>query len=458
MEKDIPADRSLRKTTPRDPAPAESVTPPPVSQIRIPTVAGDRVLASWHDVRWGEMVIHLECEFAEPLDERRLARACELAIIAEPLLGCRFVSSRFRHWWESTNGAGAAALEITQDPSRWHEFPRRDFDPRSGPQFKALLFRESSGDHVMFRVSHLIADAGATKEVVAIVSEIYRKLGQNPHYMPEPRQRGSRSLWQVFHALPLRAHFRVLRNFLRISRQNRTVAHRVDLPLRTRTPFTWVHRQIDRDHVSSLMDWARARSATLNDMMIAAFLKAIARATADEGPAHHRFQMTVDLRRYLPGGCADGICNLSSFDYLDMGTAPLGSFEDVLTGVTAITAQRKRDWLGLLDFVLVPILRFLSLRASARLFASMLEHGNRRRWSPNGMTNMGRIAPEVVDFDGAPRLARLLTPVVYPPMLGCGMSSYGGTLTLTSGVPVSVQPEVDRFLDAVVAELPPPCG
>lgn len=420
---------------------------------RIPTALADRMLASWHDVRWGEMVIHLECRFDGALDVERLARACELAVAAEPVLGCRLAPGRFGRWWKPVPGAGAAVLEVTRDPGRWEQLPRQALDPRREPQLKALLLREAAGDRLLFRVSHVAADARGTKDAVATVSRIYRRLGEDARYVPEPNARGSRSLRQVSRALPWRALARGAVNLLRIAAQNRTPVHRVDLPLGPREPFTWVHRGLDGPRVRSLAEWGKARAASLNDVVIAAFLWAIAAATAHEGTAHHRLQMTVDLRRYLDGGVAGGICNLSAFDYVELGTGPLGSFGEAVDEVARATAQRKRDWLGIVELVTGPLLFPLPIGALGRLFKAILERGHRNRTGANGLTNMGPIAPAVVDFDLLPRTARLLTPVIYPPLFACGMSGYAGSLELNCGVPVSAQPAAAAFLDAVITTL-----
>lgn len=54
---------------------------------RFPAVVADKALICMHTV--GEMMIHLEMEFAKPLDADRLERALDLLLDAEPILGCR---------------------------------------------------------------------------------------------------------------------------------------------------------------------------------------------------------------------------------------------------------------------------------------------------------------------------------------------------------------------------------
>jgi NRPS condensation-like uncharacterized protein len=166
--------------------------------------------------------------------------------------------------------------------------------------------------------------------------------------------------------------------------------------------------------------------------------------------------MTVDLRQwYLQTKKAEGVCNLSAGEYINLGTDIGHDFAATLQRVCTITKGRKANWVGINQLIgAFPIL--LSMPQSL-LEGNFRKAGQRlidkHNLSP-GFTNMGEIDRDSVTFDVAPSSARLLTPPTYPPHFAAGMSGYAGTLTITAGAYASQKNLVEQFLNAMVAELP----
>ena len=101
-----------------------------------------------------------------------------------------------------------------------------------------------------------------------------------------------------------------------------------------------------------------------------------------------------------------------------------------------------------------PILAALSYTSLKGFFRKVFAAGLKDHNQPNVFTNLGPIAPETVDFGIAAREAWLLTPPIYPPFFGAGVSGYAGMLTLSAGAPAGALPFIEGFLDCVIAELP----
>lgn len=412
-------------------------------------------MAAWQDIGLGAMVIHLECAFDGRLDEGRLARACELALDAEPVLGCRFTADgAWPRWERIEHRSRPAPLELVADRAAYDRFLGDVSDLRTAPQARLALWRAPDGDRLALKVSHAVADGGGTKDSMRIIANTYRRLGSDASYVPAPNLSGSRSIAQVFRALPLRAHPSIVANTMKMLRKKPARARRIQPEIAPRESLGWVVRQIDAERTAAITAYGKERGATLNDLFVTAALRAIA-AGSDERPgAHHRLQATVDLRRYVPSGRAGRVCNLSAIENVDIGADLGDSFAETLAKVSDVVSARKRNWLGLLDITLGPLLAAVPYRHLVRTFERVVGRTVRSGGAfPNALTNIGAITDEV-DFGMRPRTAHLLPPVIYPPMFGSGLSGYSGTITFSAGAPAAVRPHAERFLDRMLAELP----
>ena len=82
-----------------------------------------------------------------------------------------------------------------------------------------------------------------------------------------------------------------------------------------RTPLTFIHRDIPPDRVLRLSEYGQMQGATVNDVLVAAFFRALAAEGDWDGKKQLILTTTVDLRRYLPAGWNKAITNLSGPEY-----------------------------------------------------------------------------------------------------------------------------------------------
>jgi NRPS condensation-like uncharacterized protein len=189
--------------------------------------------------------------------------------------------------------------------------------------------------------------------------------------------------------------------------------------------------------------------------MIAAFYRALLKAAAWDGRAALRIQTTVDLRRwYIPTGRAEGICNLSTYEYINLGRKPGRDFAATLSRVCAVTRRKKSGWIGLSELCTVPLAGMVPYNLLVKACAKLLQERIKSKNYPSGLTNLGMIQPGTVLFDQHPVQGWILPPVVYPPVLYIGFSGYGGSLTLSAGVPVAARKSIEQFFEQMLAELP----
>jgi NRPS condensation-like uncharacterized protein len=167
---------------------------------RFPSQLVDRAM-SYGDMLC-EMMIQLELEFTEQLDADRLDRAVNLALDAEPILGCRFVHHWRKPHWERVAPDARRAFVLAQNELEFESFKVASANAYAAPQVRVCLWNPSDGAHLLIKVSHYVSDATGVKDIARTISSIYSRLSHNSHYLPEPNLNGSRGVWQVLRHVP----------------------------------------------------------------------------------------------------------------------------------------------------------------------------------------------------------------------------------------------------------------
>jgi len=402
--------------------------------------------------------------FAEGrFDPSLLQRAIRLSLDAEPVLGCRFAPGWWRAHWErlpDLDERGLLRIEESEDTERaLHRCLAETHDTTRGPQVAATLIRGES-DVLCLSVCHTAADAGGTKEVGYLVADLYKRLQADPDFRLEPNLVGSRSMKQISARFGALGHLSMVRRAFRDMRDSFFPMASWTFPAAPAPDEgrTCAMRHIEGDRFAAVRDWARARSATLNDVIQAALMRA-AYDLIRPGPGLPlRIGATADLRRYLPGERGGAICNLSGFVFPNIGTE-LGQDMDATCGkVREVMARLKDDCIGLGIYPSVtPLNKLLPLAWRGRItgkFMDMIINGSNL---PPIITNMGPIDEARLDFGSVGvRRAYLFPPFGLPPAFLCGLSGFGESLTLSSGYCASsVDPQVaEGFLDRILVELP----
>jgi NRPS condensation-like uncharacterized protein len=423
---------------------------------RLPSSIMDRVEAML--VFTVDMMIQLELEFPQKLDIDRLSRAVDLVLDAEPVLGCRWVPHWRRPRWERLNRSERQSFLPVNSQEAYEKFKSESINPNIGPQIKACLWQSTDGDWLLLKVSHIAGDAAAVKDVATAISSIYGRLAHDPAYQPQPNLTGSRDIWQILRYVPWHAYPKIYLNFLREIRTIEKAKHGVYmLPFddRSRENLEFAYRFLPADRVTYLADYGRSQDATLNDVILAAYSRALELQRGLRGQSKLMVLMTADLRQwYLPAKRAEGICTLSEGEYLNLGTDIGHDFVTRLHRVSNITKRRKANWIGLNTLVGALPLYSMPQSFMERSFRRATQRLIDKHNLMPGFTNMGEIDKDSVTFDKPASSAILLTPPAYPPHFAAGMSGYAGTLTITAGVYRPQRNVVEQFLDAMIAQLP----
>lgn len=423
----------------------------------MPAAAIDKLIASGQDVGIADFSLQMELCFNHRLDAQRLGRALLLLLDAQPVLGCRLVTETSRVYWQRITGPRPDLLSIAVSPAEFATFRNTPIDSRREPQIRACMLHAATGDHLLIKITHQVCDAGGLNDLACQLSSIYTQLAEDPGYRPRSNMHSPRRCSQIMRHLPWYSYPVLLLLFLRttLSTQVPKATHALQVPVGPREPFTFIIRHLPPGHVEKIKAYGHRHGATINDLMIAAFYRALLKKEAWDGRARLRIQTTVDLRRwYLPAGRAKGICNLSTYEHINLGREPGGDFAATLERVSAITRRSKAGWIGLSELCMVPLAGLAPYRLLVKACGRLLRDRIASRNYPSGLTNLGLIPPAGLSFDGPPAQAWILPPVVFPPVLYIGFSGYASSLTLSAGVPLAARACIEDFFNQLIEELP----
>ena len=396
-------------------------------------------------------------------DKKLLTRAIRLSLDTEPHLGCRFVPGWWRACWERMENLredSCFKVQSTADPSRdLIHFLAEPITSLEGPQVNALLLR-SDKDTLCLKFSHFAGDAWAVKQYSYLLASIYRRLTITPDFVPEPNLTGSRSMRQISSLLSSADQCRILRRGLRDIKDNLMAGSPCTFPAKMAEPSgrTYVIRRIGPEKLEKIVRSIKPLSATINDYMMAALLRALHHFNKSKDDRALGLVVTADLRRYLPDDRQSPLCNLSGWVFPNIGKNPGKDIRDTCRSVTKVMNRLKADYIGLGSFPMLAIgNKSLPLSWAKKIFERVMTPAFKRAQIAPSLTNMGLIDDKKLDFGNVRvKEAFLLPPIVMPAYWAAGLSGFKNSLTLSSGFCASSieTDHVERFFDLVFKEMP----
>ncbi len=390
-------------------------------------------------------------EFAERLDEQRLDKALLLLLSAEPVLGCRLVAEGSPRW-QPIEDLPDSVLTVTDEETEYDRLSSESPDVYYGPQISAVLWRKPERDLLLLRICHECGDGMAVQYCFERLAEIYTGLANDAAYVPSVST-GTRDTDRITKHLPKSSFFGIVRDWASLALDaivsRKTLS--LTLPSEPNEPRRYVIREIPVFRVTALSEYCRAHGATLNDLFLAAFYRSLVKQENWDRKSSLRILCAVDLRTwYLANPQPNAVANMFSSEFPFLGRTLGSDFTDTLRRVSSVMKRRKRRNPGLAAFLLIPkVGRGISKQRVRR--AQKLATGS----GVPGFSNLGRLHEERFFFAGqTPIEAAFLAPKVRLPKLSVGLSGYRGALTLSSSAADSARPQIEAFLDGMLAELP----
>jgi len=393
--------------------------------------------------------LHCVMRFDSPPDEAVLAKAVRLSLDAVPILATRFAPRRGRARWEglAPSDSGKAFL-TTEDEAGFESEITRRIREEEGPQIRACLLRGRK-DALAVTMNHMVSDAAGFKDYLYFLCRTYARLLENPQYAPEAKIEGKRGMDDV---LATRSAAARARAFLAQGRDS-NAAGSFAFPFAGEAearPFI-AARTMDAEKVGRLKAFCKARGATINDAVLAAYYRVLARLLGQAALNGLEIPIMIDMRRYLPQREFASLRNLSSTAITRLVQAEGEDFEESLGKAKTMMDSLKGKDMGLGGFLKLSLLFALAGRRLApRILARALRN------PLICMTNIGEIDSRKLCFGGhSPSSAFMCGSIKYRPHFQLALSGYAGTLTLSSNLYGSAEDreKVEAFLRAVEEEL-----
>ena len=406
----------------------------------------DRMQLCYDQVKFNDHQVHCQMTLRGALEESALRRAVALSLRAFPILATRYCASARDPFWESLPEADLErAFAAVEDEGAFEKETTLRLDEREGPQVRVTMLR---GDRPRLTVTmnHMIADGASFKDYLYFVSGTYSALVRDAGGAPVHAAVGDRGTRDVLRHFRPAARLRAL-----VSKVN--AAGSVTFPFSDEAGGAPIiaHRTMDRKSVDRLRDFCREHHATLNDAVLTAFYRVLARLVGSSA-GEIQVPIMVDLRRFLPPEARfSSLRNLASMVITRVPHRPGEGFEETLHAATAATAALKAQDIGLGGLAKLSLLFAL---CGPEWGQRLLRRGLR---PPRVcMTNIGELDASRLSFRGAEVTSAFACgSIKYKPHFQLAVSGFHGTLTLSSNVYGSPEDRrrVEAFLQEVEREL-----
>ncbi len=373
------------------------------------------------------------------IDPERMKKAVRLSFDAEPVLGCKFIESDPPYWrrrdnidelpfftFEETDNMEDAILQFLKSP----------FDMDEDAMVKVRLIRSGPSDALCLKINHACADGTGAKDYLMLLADIYSRLCKDSNYVPPVHKRTHRDQNKLFEGLGIKNP-----ELLPAAPNNFPPMWNFPWKKGRRKKPGFVVCRLPYGQVEKLSEYAKSRGATINDLVLTAYYRALFKLSKPLYFVPMEIPVTVDLRRYLPEHKAEAIRNLSGGIEPRLARMPKENFDRTLSRVTAVMNRLKNNNPGLPNAIAAERVERMSyikfrdyIKSSLRTsnLASLLSFMPNLVFSP-GLSNLGLLSKSLIKFGDITAVdAYILPPAVRDPGLLLIACTYNGILSLTT--------------------------
>ena len=412
--------------------------------LRFPVEAWDVLQSLFKEQKINDHVLHFTASFTGKLDLGFLQNSVSLTAEAFPLIRCRFSHTGRRPYWEEMRYSAdemISFVEADDAAKNIDKFLGTELDETVGPQVRFGLFREGEKDTLVVLMNHMLCDAAGFKDYLYLLCSIYTDLENNAKvHLPAL---GSRRVGQLFRAFSIRDRIKILLSKNDMSTHD---SAKFDLEGDLSNPFI-ERRIIPYEEFTGLIFYAKSRHATINDLMLTAFIRTLSRLFSRPVAV----PSTIDLRKYLPQHKSEGICNLITNLTCDIGVELGTSFEDTLNKVKQVMDREKASASCLKSLMLLEKAFDILPYSKAK---SILDKSFSN--APIAFTNIGILDKNRLSFGTAVVSDAYMTgSIKYSPYFQMAISTYDNQASLSVNLygTASDRKKISDFLDDVILEL-----
>ncbi|MEK4602720.1 condensation domain-containing protein [Bacillus sp. FSL L8-0099] len=402
--------------------------------------------------------------FPVGLSKEILEQSVRITLQLQPVLNSRFVENDTPYWEEHSSGTNSSICFFAEGNDQELEIMAIDFikepgDRIQGPMVQTKLLRGTTTDMLVVKLSHLCSDGAGVKEYINLLGAIYThlSLGGSKDQIIKEFGEGNESFRDQSHVFKYAGISDVKSAYRPNQEQQASLWSFPSQPNKNKSPKMSVGR-LSREQTLCLTKWTKAQQATLNDVIMTAYFRALSHFTvyAEPRTAEKMIGLTIDLRRYLPNYTTGAICNLSGMEMPVIKMEDDESFNQTLVRVKQSMDKIKGQNPGLSSAAGMEILAGMKLSTVKEMYNQQYEQAVQMGIALPLMTNFGVIADELIQFGEIQAEDGYMTsPIMYAPFFSMGASTYNGRLTFTIGyhAPETSKEKVDKFLECVINQL-----
>ncbi|HDR7472015.1 condensation domain-containing protein [Bacillus toyonensis] len=402
--------------------------------------------------------------FPVGLSKEILEQSVRITLQLQPVLNSRFVENDTPYWEEHSSGTNSSICFFAEGNDQELEIMAIDFikepgDRIQGPMVQTILLRGTTTDMLVVKLSHLCSDGAGVKEYINLLGAIYThlSLGGSKDQIIKEFGEGNESFRDQSHVFKYAGISDVKSAYRPNQEQQASLWSFPSQPNKNKSPKMSVGR-LSREQTLCLTKWTKAQQATLNDVIMTAYFRALSHFTvyAEPRTAEKMIGLTIDLRRYLPNYTTGAICNLSGMEMPVIKMEDGESFNQTLVRVKQSMDKIKGQNPGLSSAAGMEILAGMKLSTVKEMYNQHYEQAVQMGMALPLMTNFGVIADEPIQFGEIQAEDGYMTsPIMYAPFFSMGASTYNGRLTFTIGyhAPDTSKEKVDKFLECVINQL-----
>ncbi|MFA9378714.1 MAG: hypothetical protein ACERKZ_18515 [Lachnotalea sp.] len=409
----------------------------------------DKLQYLFEETKFNDHHLHCVIHFENKLNADIMKKAMTLLLKSEPLLSCVYKYNKGNSYWEAASNSEFSDLfSVVTDETDFHTFTTSKTNELTGPQIKACL-HSSTKDSLSIIMNHMVCDAAGFKQCLYLLSYLYSNLIKDVGFSSIYAFNGDRSIQIITSQIGFFNKIKAL--LLQNKESNQRKSHQFPMSQdKNISPFILTHT-ISATRYMVLHDYSKQNNVTINDIVLAAYYRALAKLMSMEGKPLY-IPIMIDMRRYLPEKSNHSLTNLSSTVITHIVVNPNDTFKKTLTKVHEEINMMKATQMGMNGFV--------KLALVFKLFNNTHSYSITKKNLKNPyicMTNIGIVDSEKLIFEGSPVTdAFMCGSIKYRPHFQIALSSFKNQITFSSNLYGSIQDRqtITDFFSLLDNELP----
>ena len=400
-----------------------------------------------------DRMIHCASYYEGKVDISALRKSLYYIVEKYPILHSSFNSSAINPSWsvneEFSEEEMASAVYCEDLKKSVLASLAEEISYKAKLQFKMTAHYCSNNSAITLIVNHMCMDGADFKYLIGKIVEGYNIIVNGGDISTLELKSGERGVDQLYEDMS-EEDAKTARSLMKnVSRTG--IKNKFDFTDDEDCETTFHLRKLDESFVTSLKSKGKEYDATLNDVFVSAYARAISQYLEKSDDKRIAITCMKNLRDHINSHQSESLTNLTGFMPCVLDSVD-GSFEQTLSAVCEKTKLAKEDeFCGLYGLPLMA-LAFKIFPYSIAEFAIKIGYEN----PLIGMSNIGIISEEAISAQGLKCVDAFMTGATkFKPYIQLTSTTFKGETTLCIAQKCSVEDSkrINALLDSIIDEL-----